>query len=83
MTELQLMLVIFGALLLCVLILIAIVLSRINRLISINPEAGYQEFTRLLQNSETSLNNGFSESRKVRYSPFSRPKFHEIKIEAG
>lgn len=53
-----------AALLFGIVILLLIALSRINRLIRTNSDAAYQEFTRLLQNSETSLNNGFSESRK-------------------
>jgi DNA recombination protein RmuC len=65
MTEPLLLPVIFGALLLlAILILLSIVLSRINRLLKTNPDVAHQEFIRLLQNNETSLNNGFSESRK-------------------
>ena len=65
MTEpLYITLIIGGLLLFAVFILLAIVLSKVNRLLIGNPEAAYLELTRLLQNNEASLNNSFIESRK-------------------
>jgi len=65
MTEpLNITLILGGMLLFAVLILLAIVLSKVNRLLIGNPEAAYLELTRLLQNNEASLNNSFIESRK-------------------
>jgi DNA recombination protein RmuC len=58
------LLILSASLLFGIVILLLLALSRINRLIRTNSDAAYQEFTHLLQNSETSLNNGFSESRK-------------------
>lgn len=65
MTEpLNITLILGGMLLFAVLILLAIVLSKVNRLLIGNPEAAYLELTRLLQNNEVGLNNAFIESRK-------------------
>ncbi len=64
MTEpLNITLILGGMLLFAVLILLAIVLSKVNRLLIGNPEAAYLELTRLLQNNEVGLNNAFIESR--------------------
>jgi DNA recombination protein RmuC len=65
MTEpLDITLIIGGLLLFAVFILLAIVLSKVNRLLIGNPEAAYLELTRLLQNNEVGLNKAFIESRK-------------------
>lgn len=61
---LQIPFIIGGALLFGVLILLVLILIKLNRLLKANSDAVFHEFTRLLQNSETSINHGFSESRK-------------------
>lgn len=60
----QSLLILAISLLLSILILLLFILNRVNNLIKNSSDVAYQEFIRLLQNSETSLNNGFSESRK-------------------
>ncbi len=62
MTEPQLVLGVFS--LMTILALLVVILIRINNLIRNTSAAASQELIRLLQNNETSLNNGFSESRK-------------------
>jgi DNA recombination protein RmuC len=50
--------------LLLVVALLVLLLLKINRLQQNNPDLAYQEFLRLLQNSEARIDLGFAESRK-------------------
>jgi len=51
-------------LLLALIILLLLVLSRVNKLLKIQSDGGFQELSRLLQINETKLTEGFSQSRK-------------------
>jgi DNA recombination protein RmuC len=63
MTESLLIPLTMGGLLLVVALLVLLLL-KINRLQQNNPDLAYQEFLRLLQNSEARIDLGFAESRK-------------------
>ena len=63
MTESLLIPLTMGGILLVVALLVWLLL-KINRLQQNNPDPAYQEFLRLLQNSEARIDLGFSESRK-------------------
>jgi DNA recombination protein RmuC len=63
MTETLLIPLTMGGMLLVVALLVWLLL-KINRLQQNNPDLAYQEFLRLLQNSEARIDLGFAESRK-------------------
>jgi DNA recombination protein RmuC len=63
MTETLLIPLTMGGMLLVVALLVWLLL-KINRLQQNNPDMAYQEFLRLLQNSEARIDLGFAESRK-------------------
>ncbi|PPD35807.1 MAG: DNA recombination protein RmuC [Methylomonas sp.] len=63
MTEPLLMTFMSGGMLIVAVLLIGL-LIKVNRLLNNNAEAAYQEFFRLLQNSEARTDLGFAESRK-------------------
>lgn len=52
------------ALLLTITVLLLLVLNRINKLLNNQTDGAFQEFTRLLQNNEASIQQGFAESRR-------------------
>lgn len=54
----------FVALLLAISILLLLLLNRVNKLLKTQSDDIFQEFTRLLQSSATSINQGFAESRR-------------------
>lgn len=63
MTESLLIPLTIGGMLLVVVLLVWLLL-KVNRLLNHNTEMAYQEFLRLLQNSEARIDLGFAESRK-------------------